>query len=158
MVSGSSSPPPASPWLTAFPALPWPLIGQRQRCLLRLAEAQHAGAAMSRIVPGWRPGGPKLQRCCLGCTALGNSAISTALLSKLARSWPGFVPRSSLHVLCRQSVCGQCKGPLPPLHHCTAAFADGAVAVLSERRETDNEEVGQQLSECRGTNQAVRSV
>ena len=114
--------------------------------------------SVSRTVLGWRPGGPKLQRCCLGCTALGNSAISTALLSKLARSWPGFVPRSSLHVLCRQSVCGQCKGPLPPLHHCTAAFADGAVGVLTERRKTDNEEVGQQLSECHGTNQAVRSV
>ena len=31
--------------------------------------------------------------------ALGNSAISTALLSKLARSWPGFVPSSSLHFI-----------------------------------------------------------
>ena len=69
LVSGSSGPPPASPWSTAFPALPRPLIGQRQRCLLRLAEAQHAGAAMSRIVPGWRPGGPKLQRCRSGPTA-----------------------------------------------------------------------------------------
>ena len=90
--------------------------------------------------------------------ALGNSAISTALLSKLARSWPGCVPCSSLHVLCRQSVRGQCKGLLPPLHHWTAAFADGAVAVLSERRETNNEEVVQQLSECHWTNQAVRSL
>ena len=44
------------------------------------------------------------------------------------------------------------------MHHWTAAFADGAVAVLSERRETNNEEVVQQLSECHGTNQAVRSV
>ena len=143
--------------------------------------------SVSRTVPGWRPGGPKLQRCCSGPTAchflrkrrpfgelcslytrsskpktlsaaLGNSAICTALLSKLARSWPGFVPSSSLHVLCRQSVCGQCKGLLPPLHHWTAAFADGAVAVLSERRETNNEEVVQQLSECRWTNQAVRSL
>ena len=31
-----------------------------------------------------------------------------------------------------------------------------AVAVLSERRETNNKEVVQQLSECRGTNQAIR--
>ena len=30
------------------------------------------------------------------------------------------------------------------MHHWTAAFADGAVAVLSERRETNNEEVVQQ--------------
>ena len=39
-----------------------------------------------------------------------------------------------------------------------AAFADGAVGVLSERRETNNEKVVQQLSECRWTNEAVRSV
>ena len=39
-----------------------------------------------------------------------------------------------------------------------AAFADGAVGVLTERRKTDNEEVVQQLSECRWTNEAVRSV
>ena len=44
------------------------------------------------------------------------------------------------------------------MHHWMAAFADGAVAVLSERRETNNEEVVQQLSECRWTNQAVRSL
>ena len=96
----------------------------------------------------------KNARCCPGKL----QQLSTALLSKLARSWPGFVPRSSLHVLCRQSVCGQCKGLLPPLHHWMAAFADGAVGVLSERCETNNEEVVQQLSECRWTNQAVRSL
>ena len=33
------------------------------------------------------------------------------------------------------------------VEHCTAAFAEGPVAVLSERRETNNEEVVQQLSE-----------
>jgi len=89
--------------------------------------------------------------------AMGNSAISTALLSKLARSWPGFVPCSSLHVLCIQSVCGQCKG-LPPLHHRTAAFAGGVVGVLTKHCETNNEEVVQQLSKCRWTNQAVRNL
>lgn len=39
-----------------------------------------------------------------------NSDICTELFSNLACSWPSCAAHSSLHVLCRQCVCGQCKG------------------------------------------------
>ena len=57
LVIGISIPPLlASHWSTAFLARPWPLIGERKRHRVRLAEAQRTGAAVgNRLGP---PGCP----------------------------------------------------------------------------------------------------